>query len=362
MQMRLGRQMDIPLRVAAPAAAHRVSASLWARSVAWLKLARPRTWSFATAMFVFAYASTGKVSAWRMALGILVAMLLTGTTNVFNAWTDRREDAVNLPHRGQMIATLGAGTLQGSVVLGYLAVLTAGILAGPTYALLVFLGTLDSIFYSWGPRLKAHPIFSLLSFSGVVALAFISGWVMSEPFAAISPLIILLTYFFFAYGTIKNFPDAPGDKAAGVKTIYTVFSGRKAILIASALLFSPYLLLTLMLVGGQLGLEYLLCYLFVPVLGLIIRKKLGDSTVEQREATHALGYFYQISFFLVTLTVYYARPGTVVAAILMFLLCVLSDYYKVDSRPYDLRPGLLLGIGRRHMVVPSHVHAEADGD
>ena len=114
------------------------------------------------------------------------------------------------------------------------------------------------------------------------------------------------------------------------------------------LLFSPYLLLAGLLTAGLLAPKYLACYLFVPVLCLMVRKKLRDKSVAEREATHVLGFFYQITFFLVALSVYYPTPGTLLAAVLLFFLCALSDYYKIDSRPYDLRPAKLLGIGRRH--------------
>ena len=344
-QVGLADALVLGVERARPAAL--VVASLLAKAMAWLKLARPRTWSFAISMFVFGYASTGQISVWNMVLGILVCSVLIGTTNVFNAWTDRREDAINLPHRARLIATLGESTLRTSFALGYLLAFGAALLVGPAYAAVVSLAILDSILYSWGLRLKASASLSLLSFSLVVALSFMSGWVINEPVGTLSPLLILLTYFFLAYGTIKNFPDASGDRAAGVKTIYSLFCERKAILIASMLLFSPYLLLAAMLTAGLLAPKYLACYLFVPVLCLMVRKKLRDKSVAEREATHVLGFFYQMSLFLVTLSVYYPTPGTLLAAILLFFLCALSDYYKIDSRPYDLRLGNLFGLDRQ---------------
>ena len=161
------------------------------------------------------------------------------------------------------------------------------------------------------------------------------------------PLLVLLTCFFLAYGTIKNFPDAAGDRASGVKTIYSIFSERKAIVIASALLLSPYLLLTSMLAAEILPAKYVVCYLFLPVLFLMVRKKLRDRSVAEREATHVLGFFYQITFFLVTLVVYHFSPAMLGAAVIMFLLCALSDFYRIDSRPYDLRFVNLLPQKRR---------------
>ena len=357
MSVRLGEQLGLADALALPASKTKSVDRfnpLSARAMAWLKLARPRTWSFALCMFVFSYASTGQVSARNMALGILVCCVLIGTTNVFNAWTDRREDAINLPHRGRLIACLGESTLRATFVLGYLVVLIAALMVGRAYALVVSLAVLDSILYSWGVRLKARASLSLLSFSLVVALSFISGWVINEPLSTLSPLLILLTYFFLAYGTIKNFPDAAGDRASGVKTIYSLFGERKAIVIASALLFSPYLLLTSMLAAEILPAKYVVCYLFLPVLFLLVGKKLRDRSVAEREATHVLGFFYQITFFLVTLVVYHFSPAMLGAAVIMFLLCALSDYYQIDSRPYDLRLGSLLS-GKRRPATPKEV-------
>src|SRR5207245_5608569 len=62
-----------------------------------LRLSRPRTWTFAASSFILGYMLAGGSSLFQMAIGLVVAGLVTAATNVVNAFADRKEDAVNQP-------------------------------------------------------------------------------------------------------------------------------------------------------------------------------------------------------------------------------------------------------------------------
>src|SRR5438552_10622498 len=64
-----------------------------------LRLSRPRTWTFAASSFILGYMLAGGSSLFQMAIGLVVAGLVTAATNVVNAFADRKEDAVNQPSR-----------------------------------------------------------------------------------------------------------------------------------------------------------------------------------------------------------------------------------------------------------------------
>src|SRR5437879_8331739 len=60
----------------------------------------------------------------------------------------------------------------------------------------------------------------------------------------LNPVFLLLTYFMFTYGTVKNLPDYSGDKKAGTRTSATIFhSLANAVRFSGILVFTPYILL-----------------------------------------------------------------------------------------------------------------------
>lgn len=323
------------------------STATWlSRIVALLKLSRPRTWSFAVSMFVGAYLSTGVYTLDKILVGAAIVALVTALTNLFNAYTDQEEDSVNLPNRQPMLEAIAFRRLKLWITAGYIIAVCVAAYLGPLFTLVVVIAVVDSILYSWGLRLKAHPVFSLVAFSGAVVLPFVAGWVTSRSIVEISPLVIVLGYFFFAYGNIKNLPDIPGDRQAGLRTLFTIYTFDKSVKVVSAVLLSPYVLLCGFIMASLLGIKYVTCFLFMPVVTYIIYRAVTARTREEKEATHALGYFYQLTFFLVALILYEPSPIMIGAAVMLLAISATADYYKVDSRPYDLRLSTLLGLSR----------------
>src|SRR2546428_14097453 len=189
-----------------------------------LRLSRPRTWTFAASSFILGYTLAGGTSLFQIALGLAVAGLVTAATNVVNAFADRREDAVNQPSRLFWVEQIGLpGTITSLLVLYGMAI-AASILLGPLFMLVLAVGISTSTFYSLRHlRFKARPLASLVSFSGAVGLAFLSGVSVMGSVNLLNPVFLLLTYFMFTYGTVKNLPDYFGDKKAGTKTSATIF-------------------------------------------------------------------------------------------------------------------------------------------
>ncbi|HEX9240254.1 MAG TPA: UbiA family prenyltransferase, partial [Candidatus Bathyarchaeia archaeon] len=173
-----------------------------------LRLSRPRTWTFAASSFILGYMLAGGSSLFQMALGLAVAGLVTAATNVVNAFADRKEDAVNQPRRVFWIDQIGLpGTITSLLILYGMAI-AASILLGPLFMLVLAVGIFNSIFYSVRPiRFKARPLASLVSFSGAVSLSFLSGVAVMGSVNLLNPVFLLLTYFMFTYGTVKNLPD-----------------------------------------------------------------------------------------------------------------------------------------------------------
>lgn len=308
-----------------------------------LKLARPRTWCFIVSMFVFAYASTGHVEVLPFAAGVVIFCAMTAASNLVNIWTDREADAINLPHRAVWVARIGDDRLLCAIVACYAALVILPWVGGLAFAVVVLIGAGISLAYSLGPRLKAHPLFALVAFATGVTVPFIGGWVIVEPVWTVSPVLLVVAWFFFAYGTLKNLPDIEGDRASGTVTFFTMFSRSRAALLSGALLASPYLLLLGLILAGVLEPRYLITFLFVPLLAWVVYRTARAATPEAREATHALGYLYQLGFFLTLLLLYYTSPLTILSAAIIAIVGIGADALQIDSRPYRLRWSSLTG-------------------
>src|SRR5437667_7140385 len=224
-----------------------------------LRLSRPRPWTFAASSFILGYTLAGGTSLFQIALGLAVAGLVTAATNVVNAFADRREDVVNQPSRVFWVEQIGPHGTIISIIALYALAFTASLFLCPLFMLVLAVGVFNSIFYSARPlRFKARPFLSLISFSGAVGLAFLSGVRVIGSVNLLNPVFLLITYFMFTYGTVKNLPDYSGDKKAGTRTSATIFhSLANAVRFSGILLFTPYILLTAFIAVGSLAPIYL---------------------------------------------------------------------------------------------------------
>ncbi len=71
------------------------------------RLSRPRTWVFPSISLTLGYVSTGGGPLLRLLIGVLAACLVTASTNLVNAFADRREDIVNQPSRALWLERVG---------------------------------------------------------------------------------------------------------------------------------------------------------------------------------------------------------------------------------------------------------------
>ncbi len=299
-----------------------------------LGLSRPRTWVFSASSFILGYFLAGGSQLSQIAVGLGIAALITGATNVVNAFADRKEDAVNQPRRVFWIEEIGkSGTIAICAVL-YGSAVVLSILLGPLFLLILAFGIFNSIFYSVRPlRFKSRPVASLISFSGAVGLAFLGGVSVLGSVNLLNPVFLLVTYFMLTYGTVKNLPDYTGDKKAGTRTSATIFgSMTSAVRFTGILLFTPYILL-LMLVGvGALAPIYLVDLGMAPILAIIFSSMLKAKNSEELEKTHTFGFFYAISFLLFTIVLTTPTLESIIVLLSAYLWTLLVSKINVDSR------------------------------
>jgi 4-hydroxybenzoate polyprenyltransferase len=269
-----------------------------------------------------------------MGLGLGVSALVTAATNIVNAYADRKEDTVNQPRRVFWLDQIGSSGAITTSILLYISAVTLGVFLGPLFLVILALGIFNSLFYSMPPfRFKARPLPSLISFSGAVGLAFLSGVSIQGSVNLLNPVFWLVTYFMLTYGTVKNLPDYTGDKKAGTRTSATIFHTIKnAVSFSSVLLITPYVLLLALVASGQLATIYLADLMMLAILAFILQGIRKAKTSEKLEHLHTFGFFYAISFLLFTLVLTSATLQSLAIIAGAYLWIFLVSRVNFDSR------------------------------
>ena len=298
------------------------------------RLSRPRTWVFPGASFLLGYTITGGGAFYQLLVGLAIACIVTGATNIVNTYADVKEDSINQPSRVLWIGRVGPRTALSSAIILYGLAAAFSVYLGLLYMLVLGLGVFNSLFYSLPPlRFKARPVPSLISFSGAVGLAFLSGLAVNGSLNLLNPVLWLTTYFMFTYGTVKNLPDYAGDKKTGTRTSATIFTSMKsAVLFSGVLLATPYVLLVTLVATGFLSPVYLADAVLIIFLFSIFRKMRRARTSEDLEKAHTLGFFYAISFLLLTLVATSPTLQSLTITVGAFVWTLLVSRIHVDSR------------------------------
>ena len=298
------------------------------------RLSGPRTWVFPSFSFILGYAVSGGGQLSQIGIGVAVASLVTAATNIINAYADRKEDATNQPQRLFWLGQLGSRQITASLVLLYSSATALAFYLGPLFTLVLGLGVLNSIFYSLPPlRFKAKPLASLVSFSGALGLPFLGGLSVRGSLDLLNPMLWLLTWFMFAYGTVKNLPDYFGDKKAGIRTSATIFKNvKEAVLFSGTLLSTPYILLVALVALGSLGPIYIAEFALVPILVFIFLEMLKARDSAGLEKAHTLGFFYAVSFLLFTLVLTSPTVQSLVMVLVAYVWTLTVVKVSVHSR------------------------------
>ena len=305
------------------------------------RLAGPRTWVFGSASFILGYVLSGGLSLFSVVIGVAIASLVTASTNIVNAYADRKEDAVNQPARAFWLDQVGDKGVRATSIFLYCMSIVLSVFLSPLFIFILFLGILNSVFYSVRPfRFKSHPLSALISFSCALALPFLGGLSVNGTPDLFSPMLWLVTYFMFCYGTVKNLPDYVGDKKAGVRTSATIFNRvGSAVLFTGILLFTPHILLLGLVGFGFLQPIYLADLLLLPLLGFVFFKMHRARNSEQLEHAHTLGYFYAITFVLATLVLSTLTVAALVIVVVAyswaFLVSKSSLHSRVEKRDWE---------------------------
>jgi len=264
-----------------------------------IALTRPRTWIFASFAFFFGYVYMGSWNILILILGLIIYMMSTASANLINAYYDRFEDKINQPFRTDMLEIVGLKNIKIILIILYSLILLFSMLVSFLFFIIAIIAVFDSIFYSAPPlRFKRNAITGMIAFSGVMAIPFIAGWIINKPIWQLTPLFYLITYFFFTYFSVKNIPDLIGDKQAKIKTVMTTFTVyEKGVYISFLILFTPYILLFILLITQLISGIYYIMYIFIPILVYLLKENLqNEYNLPRLERLHTYGFLYSITF------------------------------------------------------------------
>ncbi|MFX1274547.1 MAG: UbiA family prenyltransferase [Promethearchaeota archaeon] len=301
-----------------------------------IALARPRTWIFASLAFFFGYLITGSWEITYLILGIIIFMLLSAAVNLVNAYYDRFEDKINQPIRTEMLEAIGLRNMKILLIGIYSVAIFLSMWINLMFFIVALIAVFDSIFYSAPPlRFKKNMLVGMIAFSGAIAIPFVAGWVINKPIWELSPMFYLITYFFFTYFSVKNIPDFLGDKKAKVKTVMTRYNKyEKGVYISFFILFTPYVLLLVLLILNMLSGVYYTMYILIPVLLYLLKENLQhENNLPRLERLHTYGFLYSVTFLNIILFLSVLSIETIVwIAFSYFYLLFFMKLRYIDSR------------------------------
>lgn len=317
-----------------------------------ISLSRPRTCVIGFLAYVLGLQHADLPWSYNAYVGAVCIYIACACSNLGNTYSDRREDAANLPGRVAQMDRLGERNLLLALfgLQGFALVLAAT--AGWDQLLLIAITLAIVHAYSFPPlRLKARPFLGVLTFSQAVAFPFLVGrgadgfeatW--HAPGETLRGLVFFafLSLWFTAKGFFKNVPDYYGDKSAGLRTSATIFGSYRAA--AKCALVLTILAYGAVVLPVALGLErqvLLVAVGWIPIAAINAVRLVRAP--DSREANRVLARDMKISvgFIATLLLVFESGASTLLCIVLALAVLIFSDHLKLDSRTeHDKAPQL----------------------
>lgn len=314
------------------------------RTMAAVRLARPRYLSIMVTPFVCGFVASSNDDYVYLALGVLAVILYQAVTSIGNCLSDRVEDEVDYPLRTALCEEVSYEGLKRVVITS--CVLYMAIVATMTFVLDIQLDTIGfwvlylvgTLVYSFA-RIKTKtfgPPILLGSLSA--ALAWVGYWgfhdafswtegvhfqefldldiggVLTGPAAAIGPAVLAMWIFGGTLCGSKDVPNLAGDEAIGYESIYLkIVRGPYAMFRVVTVMSLPYLATVVFVAVGYpqpapwVLIGYPLACLFASIL-----TRASEQT--EFELVRELGYIYWQAF--MALILFSLDPSVLMATIL----------------------------------------------
>ena len=176
-----------------------------------------------TTTLVGCLASGHTLAEGRTWLLFAMGFLAWGFNQIFSDWCDRKEDAINAPHRPMVTGALKPAPAFAVSLVGLGAIAVVGFLLSPWTLVFLGIGGALNIAYS---LLKRVPVLNCLVYACAISCCALFGWAGSV--GALLPVersLLLIAYLVpihFLMCHNSYYKDVPCDRAAGVRTLQTI--------------------------------------------------------------------------------------------------------------------------------------------
>ena len=172
--------------------------------------------------FGFRADATWQPTGWTLRDAALLAMgfFAWGFNQIFSDWCDRKEDAINAPHRPMVTGVLAPLPAFAVSAVGLAAIAVAGFYMSPWTLAFLALGGVLNIAYS---LLKRVPVVNCLVYSAAIsccalfAIAGMSKRCLTLDELAFVAVWIVPVHFLMCHNSY--YKDVKGDREAGVRTL-----------------------------------------------------------------------------------------------------------------------------------------------
>ena len=176
-----------------------------------------------TTTLVGCLASGQTLTEGRTWLLFAMGFLAWGFNQIFSDWCDRKEDAINAPHRPMVTGALKPAPAFAVSALGLVAIAVVGFLLSPWTLIFLGIGGALNIAYS---LLKRVPVLNCLVYACAISCCAAFGWVGATgniPSGMLYKqlaLWVVPVHFLMCHNSY--YKDVEGDRAAGVRTLQTI--------------------------------------------------------------------------------------------------------------------------------------------
>lgn len=311
--------------------------------VAFAKITKAPFWFTWVTPAVFGYYASADGSFRQLPWFVFLCVVLCvaeAMCNIHNELVDQEEDAINQPHRAQLLVqlldVLGARRMWQIVLTGYavttLAVVAIWIYVDPVVALcLVYLGV-HAVLYNFGLRLKRRPGYAELTITIAALATFLLGWAWHRSVFDMPVEGWVLAYFMGVTVFSKDLPDAAGDEAVNASSLWSIRTPRR---LRAALVFiylSPYALVLGLVLVGQLPPRLLLMGLVLPVGAWFALAADSLRSLTAKVAAYQLAFFYGHVFLLLLFVLSVSTTSAVIAAGSLLLVRIATLALRLDPR------------------------------
>jgi 4-hydroxybenzoate polyprenyltransferase len=262
------------------------------------------------------------------AFGCLLWFAHSTGTEAVNRLSDRTEDAINRPERTALCERVGFDRLRAVAVLAWavVGVLDVGALAARrsvTLAVLLLLGAIAAVGYSYGLRLGRRGYVSLFVLTFPFGGTFLIGWALAHPvldgpatrdlLLLAGPLLLVGGFSIAMLAGVKDMTDVTGDVAAGYRSVWVEFVRTHRGWAVFAVVTWPYLLLAAL--AATVAPRYWPMFALAPVVLVLALCITRSRTASEHMAVRELLYLYWLAMECVGLWCYAPRPETAAAAL-----------------------------------------------